>query len=95
MANKVVDRWPEVWAVVFLASLVVGSFLSVFRLGGIPAYAGMAGVGGMAAWLAYRRFRSREERLAGLVYLASLSLPLIALFAAATDVASRIARTVA
>lgn len=95
MANKVVDRWPYAWAVVLVASLAVGSSLSVFRMGGIPLYAGMAGVEGMAAWLAYRRYHSREERLAGSVYLASMSLPLIALFAAATDVASRIARTIA
>ena len=95
MTNKVVQRWPEAWAVVLVASLALGSFLSIFRLGSLPLYAGMACVGGTAAWIAYTRFGARNEQLAALAFLASLSLPLIALFAGVADVASRMARTFA
>lgn len=95
MANEVVQRWPEAWAAVLVASVAIGSFLSILRLGSLPLYAGMACVGGTAAWIAYARFRARSERLAALAFLASLSLPLIALFAGVADVASRIARTFA
>ena len=93
MANRVIQRKPELYGLVFLASLVLGA-LAGAAADRVPLFGGMIFIGGVAAWIAYRR-ADEPGGVADLVYLASLGLALTGLFAAITFVARLAGRALA
>ncbi len=93
MANKVIQRKPELYGLVFMASLVLGAVAGA-ATDDAPLFGGMIFIGGVAAWIVYKRADERGG-IADLVYLASLGLALIGLFAAITFVARLAGRAIA
>ncbi len=93
MANKVIQRKPELYGLVFLVSLVLGAVAGA-ATDSAPAFGGMIFIGGVVAWIAYKRAYERRG-IADLVYLASLGLALTGLFAAITFVARLAGRAIA
>ena len=93
MANKVIQRKPELYGLVFLVSLVLGAVAGA-ATDRVPLFGGMIFIGGVAAWIAYKRADERRG-IADLVYLASLGLALTGLFAATIFVARLAGRAIA
>jgi hypothetical protein len=93
ITNKVIQRKPELYGLVFLASLVLGA-LAGAAADRVLLFGGMIFIGGVAAWIAYKRAAERGG-IADLVYLASLGLALTGLVAASTFVARLAGRALA